>query len=207
MKKLENSYCTQIQSKGKTVYDAPIRIVNKHDLKNYGITWKDCVRLHIGVNETINVYMYKTKDPKLADFFWSELNAEYSRNNHSIRCFVPGKQKIFIECPKCNKCSNLSFCKNTEVRKTNGIEYEEPNDLMSSGEDYPPMTQAESEIIYEDLIASMRKIDPLIAEVFIKYYTWGYNVPEIATELGIDSRTVYYLKKQAEQIRDRQMRL
>lgn len=68
MKKLENSYCTQIQSKGKTVYDAPIRIVNKHDLKNYGITWKDCVRLHIGVNETINVYMYKTKDPKLADF-------------------------------------------------------------------------------------------------------------------------------------------
>lgn len=38
MKKLENSYCTQIQSKGKTVYDAPIRIVNKHDLKNYGIT-------------------------------------------------------------------------------------------------------------------------------------------------------------------------
>ena len=40
--------CAQSQPKEKKLYDAPIRIVNKQDLKNYGITWKDCVRLHIG---------------------------------------------------------------------------------------------------------------------------------------------------------------
>lgn len=68
--------CTQSQPKGKKLYDAPIRIVNKQDLKNYGITWKDCVRLLIGGIETVNVYMSKTDKPKLAKYFWNELNAE-----------------------------------------------------------------------------------------------------------------------------------
>ena len=68
MAKKVKGNCAQSQPKGK--YDAPIRIVNKQDLKNYGITWKDCIRLHIGGIENVNVYMFKTDKPKLAQYFW-----------------------------------------------------------------------------------------------------------------------------------------
>lgn len=95
--------CTQSQPKEKKLYDAPIRIVNKQDLKNYGITWKDCVRLHIGGIETVNVYMSKTDKPKLAKYFRNELNAEHYRNSRGTRCIVPDKKKPLIVCPECNK--------------------------------------------------------------------------------------------------------
>ena len=109
--------CTQSQPKGKKLYDAPIRIVNKQDLKNYGITWKDCVRLHIGGIETVNVYMSKTDKPNLANYFWNELNAEHHRNSRGTRCIVPGKQKPLIVCPECNKCSNCPFGRKPEDRQ------------------------------------------------------------------------------------------
>ena len=84
--------CTQSQPKEKKLYDAPIRIVNKQDLKNYGITWKDCVRLHIGGIETVNVYMSKTDKPNLANYFWNELNAEHHRNSRAIRCILRSRR-------------------------------------------------------------------------------------------------------------------
>lgn len=65
------------------------------------------------------------------------------------------------------------------------------------------MKQAESEIIYTDLIACMRKKGPLIAQVFVMYHTCGFEAQKIADKLGIDNRAVYYLKAQGEQIRDR----
>lgn len=205
MAKTEKGNCAQSQPKGK--YDAPIRIVNKQDLKNYGITWKDCVRLHIGGIETVKVYMFKTDNPKLADCYWKDLNAEHHRNSRSTRCMVPGKQKPLIVCPDCNKCSNCPYGKKPEDRQPRVIEYEVPEDLINSGEEFSSMNQAESEMIYDELIAAMRSKDPLIAEVFTRYHTYGYDAPEIAAELGIDRRTVYYLKQQAEQIRDRMMNL
>ena len=84
--------CAQSQHKEKKLYDAPIRIVNKQDLKNYGITWKDCVRLHIGGIETVNVYMSKTDKPNLANYFWNELNAEHHRNSRGTRCILRSRR-------------------------------------------------------------------------------------------------------------------
>jgi hypothetical protein len=39
------------------------------------------------------------------------------------------------------------------------------------------------------------------------YHTYGCDVSEIAAELGIDKWKEYYLKQQAEQIRDKMMNL
>ncbi len=203
MAKKVKGNCAQSQPKGK--YDAPVRIVNKQDLKNYGITWKDCIRLHIGGIETVNVYMFKTDDPELADFYWKDLNDEHHRNSRGIRCMVPGKQKPLIVCPECNKCSKCPFGKKPEDRQPRVIDYEVPEELINSDEEFSSMSQAESEMIYDELITAMRSKDPLIAEVFTRYHSYGYDAPEIAEELGIDRRTVYYLKQQAEQIRDRLM--
>lgn len=192
----------RINAKGKQVYDAPIRIVDNNDLRNYGITWKDCETLYVGGIEPMNVYMYETDDPKLADSFWKEINVEHHRNCRSTRCLVPGTLKPLIVCPECNKCSHCPYGRKPEDRQPRVIDYEVPEDLMNNSEDFSRMNQAESEMVYDELIAAMRRKNPLIAEVFIRYHTYGYDAPEIAVELGIDRRTVYYLKQQAEQIRD-----
>ena len=54
---------------------------------------------------------------------------------------------------------------------------------MNNSEDFSRMNQAESEMVYDELIAAMRRRDPLIAEVFTRYHTYGYDAPEIAAEL------------------------
>lgn len=197
----------RINAKGKQVYDAPIRIVDNNDLRNYGITWKDCETLYVGGIEPMNVYMYETDDPKLADSFWKEINVEHHRNCRSTRCIVPGKKKPLIVCPECNKCSNCPFGRKPEDRQPRVIDYEVPEDLMNNNDDFSTMNEAESEMIYDEIIAAMCRKDPLIAEVFTRYHTYDCDAPEIAAELGIDKRKVYYLKQQAEQIRDKMMNL
>ncbi len=203
----QSKYKGKINAEGKQVYNAPIRIVDRKDLKNYGITWKDCESFYIGGIEAMNVYMYETEDPMLADCFWKEINVEHHRNCRGTRCIVPGKQKPLIVCPECNKCSNCPFGRQPEERQPRVIDYEVPEDLMNNNDDFSTMNEAESEMIYEELIAAMRRKDPLIAEVFIRYHTYDCDAPEIAAELWIDKRKVYYLKQQAEQIRDKMMNL
>ena len=203
----QSKYKGKINAEGKQVYNAPIRIVDRKDLKNYGITWKDCESFYVGGIEAMNVYMYETEDPMLADCFWKEINVEHHRNCRGTRCIVPGKQKPLIVCPECNKCSNCPFGRKPEDRQPRIIDYEVPEDFMNNNDDFSTMNQAESEMIYEELIAAMRRKDPLIAEVFTRYHTYDYDAPEIAAELGIDMRKVYYLKQQAEQIRDKMMNL
>lgn len=78
---------------------------------------------------------------------------------------------------------------------------------MNNNDDFSTMNQAESEMIYDELIATMHRKDPLIAEVFTRYHTYDCNAPEIVAELGIDKRKVYYLKQLAEQIRVKMMNL
>lgn len=203
----QSKYKEKINAEGKQVYNAPIRIVDRNDLKNYGITWKDCESFYVGGIEAMNVYMYETDDPILADCFWKEINVEHHRNCRGTRCLVPGTLKPLIMCPECNKCSNCPYGRKPEDRQPRVIDYEVPEDLMNNNDDFSTMNEAESEMIYEELIAAMRRKDPLIAEVFIRYHTYDYDAPEIAAELGIDKRKVYYLKQQAEQIRDKMMNL
>ena len=203
----QSKYKGKINAEGKQVYNAPIRIVDRNDLKNYGITWKDCESFYVGGIEAMNVYMYETDDPVLADCFWKEINVEHHRNCRGTRCLVPGTLKPLIVCPECNKCSECPYGRKPEDRQPRVIDYEVPEDLMNNNDDFSTMNEAESEMIYEELIAAMRRKDPLIAEVFTRYHTYDYDAPEIAAELGIDKRKVYYLKQQAEQIRDKMMNL
>lgn len=198
----------RINDKGNQVYDAPIRIVSQKDLRNYGITWDDCETLYVGGIEPMKVYMYETDDPKLADSFWKEINVEHHRNCRGTRCLVPGTLKPLIVCPECNKCSECPYGRKPEDRQPRVIDYDDPEELMSNeGEEFSGMNEAESEMVYDELIAAMRRKDPLIAEVFTRYHTYDCDAPEIAAELGINKRKVYYLKQQAEQIRDRMMNL
>ena len=204
----QSKYKGKINAEGKQVYNAPIRIVDRKDLKNYGITWKDCESFYVGGIEAMNVYMYETDDPVLADCFWKEINVEHHRNCRGTRCLVPGTLKPLIVCPECNKCSECPYGKKNEYRQPRVINYDDPEELMSNeGEEFSEMNEAESEMVYDELIAAMNRKNPLIAEVLVRFHTYDLSAPEIAAELGIDKRKVYYLKQQAEQIRDKMMNL
>ena len=187
----QSKYKGKINAEGKHVYNAPIRIVDRTDLKNYGITWKDCESFYVGGIEAMNVYMYETDDPVLADCFWKEINVEHHRNCRGTRCLVPGTLKPLIVCPECNKCSECPYGRKPEDRQPRVIDYEVPEDLMNNNDDFSTMNEAESEMVYDEIIAAMRRKDPLIAEVFTRYHTYDYDAPEIAAELGIDKRKVY----------------
>ena len=202
MAKKVKGNCAQSQPKGK--YDAPIRIVNKQDLKNYGITWKDCIRLHIGGIETVNVHMFKTDKPKLAKYFWNELNAEHHRNSRGTRCIVPGKQKPLIVCPECNKCSNCPYGKKPEDRQPRVISYEcAENFIYCEVQHEPEINETEMKLDLKTIISAMICKDAEIAKVFIRYIIWGDSVAEIAASFGFPERRVRYLLKLGKGIRDK----
>ena len=171
-------------------------LVNKQDLKNYGITWKDCVRLHIGGIETVNVLMWKFETPEQAAFHWNELNAEHHRNSRGTRCIVPGKQKPFIVCPECNKCSNCPFGRKPEDRQPRVIIYNDPTELDNDGYTDDVDVKLDLEIITKEI----KRKNQLIAEVFSLCIAYGYSISEIAGKLKMPERKVRYLMDQAKEI-------
>lgn len=196
----------ELRNNGREVYAAPIEIEHSEQLVSLGIGWRQCRTWLIG-NERITVHLTPA-DEDTYRFLLGELYARHRDNYRQNRCMIPGKQKPLIICPECNKCSNCPFGRKPEDRQPRIINYDVPEELMSiEGNEFSGMNEAESEMVYDEIIATMRRKDPLIAEVFARYHTYGFDAPEIAAELGIDKRKVYYLKQQAEQIRDKMMNL
>lgn len=67
------------------------------------------------------------------------------------------------------------------------------------------MNEAETEFELDAIIDAMKRKNSDIAEVFVRCYLHGYEISEIASNLGIQERRVRYLLKQGEEIRDRMM--
>lgn len=67
------------------------------------------------------------------------------------------------------------------------------------------MNEAETEFELDAIIDAMKRKNSDIAEVFVRCYLHGYEISEIAFDLGIQERRVRYLLKQGEEIRDRMM--
>ncbi len=65
---------------------------------------------------------------------------------------------------------------------------------------YSALNEAEYELMYADIMVAMNKEDPLIAQVFEMKAGDGLSVREIAKELGITTRQVYYYLKKAQSI-------
>ena len=67
------------------------------------------------------------------------------------------------------------------------------------------MNEAETELELDAIIEAMKRKNSDIAEVFVRCYLHGYEVSEIASDLGMQERRVRYLLKQGEEFRDRMM--
>lgn len=190
---------TEVNEKGEVVYFAPIEIKDKVDLANYGITWDDCEPLPFGTSERKTVYYYPTTNKEIADMFWKELNTKHSKEYRSTRCDdVPGKRKKKIVCPDTNKCSACPYGRKPEDKKAKVISLD---GLAEGGCELPTedreMRAAEARLIFEEVKKMMDEKDENIAKVVILKEVHELKVKEIARELGIDERQVYYCLKQA----------
>lgn len=194
-------YATTKNENGDTIYYAPIEIIDNEDLRNYGITWGDCKTLHFGTSDRVRVYLFPTTNKELADFQWAEINTKHSRGYRSTRCNVPGKRGGLIQCPDTNKCNECPYGRRPEDRKPNTISLDR---LSESGYEEAvedrEMTARLAWMEFERLKVWMDAKDLNIAKAIILKEMHGYKVSEIAEELGIDERQVYYCLQQAKDI-------
>lgn len=196
---------TEVNERGEVVYFAPIVIKDKADLANYGITWDDCEPLPFGMSERRTVYYYPTTNKEMADMFWKELNTAHSKGYRSTRCDdVPGKRKKHIVCPDTNKCSACPYGRKPEEKKAKVISLdglaEEGCEFAAEDRD---IRAAEARMTFEKVKVEMDKKDKNIAEALIRKEVDELKVKEIAEELGIEERQVYYCLKQARDIGER----
>ena len=194
----EFKHRTSIGQNGEILYDCPIEIKTKADLKNYGITWDDCRTLNFHGSEKMTVYFFKTGNRALAEYQWNYLDSQHSAGYRSTRCMIPGKRKDWIKCPDTVSCAN---CPYKLVRKPPAISWD---GLIESG--YEPDAEgsvAESvctKLELAELRRQMDQVDTRLYQAITLKEKYGMSVNEIAKKLGISEPRVYQLLAQVKEI-------
>ena len=197
----EFKHRSYVSENGETLYDAPIEIKDKADMKHYGITIEDCKYLHLGSSQRILVYFYKTTNRAFAEYQWEHINNMHSSGYYSTRCMVPGQRKAFVRCKDTNKCSECPYGRTPDTKQAALISLD---GLVEDG--YEPETcgfveqQAMAKMEYAELRARMDAEDPRIARAFEAKELLGDSVSKIAEDLGVSEPRVYQLLKRAKEI-------
>ncbi|WP_298508561.1 sigma-70 region 4 domain-containing protein [uncultured Ruminobacter sp.] len=183
----------ELRNKGKEVYAAPIEIEHGDQLESLGISWNQCRTWYIG-NERITVHLTPS-DEETYRFLLGELRARHRDDYRNNRCIIPGKYRL-IRCPECNSCRRCPFPEYRDQRQPTVISWDEGIETQSR-----EMAELyEAKVQYEEIRQLMIREDPLIAQVFELKEGSGMTVREIAEELQITSRQVYYYLQKAQDI-------
>lgn len=187
-----------VEADGRTLYTCPVEIKSQADLDNYGITWDDCQTLNFHGSEKVTVYFMKVESRALAEYQWSYLNSKHSCKLNSAMCMIPGKWKQWVRCTDsvfCAKCPHNADCKPPVISwdKLISTGYE-PTDGASLDE------QAMAKLEYQAIRDLMDAEDVRIARSFEMKELMGYDVKEIAAELGVSEPCIYQLLNRVREI-------
>ena len=200
-KSSEFKHRSYVVENGETLYDAPIEIMGKADMDNYGITIEDCKYLHFGSSQKMLVYFYKTTNRAFAEDQWEYVNNLHSSEYLSTRCMVPGKRKAFIRCRDTNKCSTCPYGRTPETKQTALVSWDS---LTDAGYDLATTESVEDAVIakatYEEIRNRMDEEDTRIAQAFEEKELLGDPVKQIAKDLGVSEPRVYQLISRAKAI-------
>ena len=192
---------TSIGENGDLMYDAPIVIQNQDDMKNYGITDKDCRYLHFGTSQKMRVYFFKTTNRAFAEYQWEYINNLHSNSYFSTRCMVPGRRKAYVKCKDTNKCSACPYGRTPDIKQAAEVSWD---GMIDTGFEPAATDSVEGQVIakatYEELREYMDVEDPRIAQAFEAKELLGASVKQIAKELGISEPRVYQLIARAKAI-------
>ena len=197
----EFKHGTTVGENGEILYDAPVVIRDKADMRNYGITDDDCKYLHRGSSERVRVYFFKTTNRAFAEYQWEGLNNLHSSGYYSTRCIVPGTRKPFVKCPDTNKCSECPYGRTPETKQVPVVSWD---GLLDSGWEPAPAESVEHQVMakleYQAIRFLMDAEDPRIALAFEAKELYGDSVKAIAADLGVSEPRVYQLIKRAKAI-------
>lgn len=156
-------------------------------------------------NEGVVHYYFEALVPKsLKAMYESEDNTQIKRDARMNRCLIPGKQKAWIRCPECNKCSE---CPRYADKKAGIISLDQ---YTADGcPEIPAKDNVEETVIYMHVIENLVQIakekrERLVQE--LKLLGEGYEKSELPEMLGISESTMYddikVLKDLAEDLMD-----
>lgn len=192
---------TSIGENGEILYDAPIEIQDQDDMKNYGITDKDCRYIHFGSSQKMRVFFYKTTNRQFAESQWEYINNLHSTGYFNSRCMVPGKRKAYVRCRDTNKCTNCPYDMTPEKRQAAVVSWD---GLVETGWEPVPAESVEHQVLakieYEEIRARMDAEDKKIALAFEAKELLGDSVRKIAQDLGVSEPRVYQLIARAKAI-------
>lgn len=196
---IEAKTLAALKRSGTEVFAAPIEIEHKGQLEALGITWAQCRTWYIG-SDPVTVHLTPA-DEATYKFLLGELRTKHRKKHRKNRCPIPGKLKPLIPCPECNKCSECPFPEYRDKHQANQISYEQ---MLSDGNEVSDnsrfIERLEAKMQYEEIREIMNKEDPLIAQVFEMKVRDYMTVKDIAKELGLKNRQVYYYLSKAEAI-------
>ena len=182
---------------------------NERERRESGFPGENCRYVSFPSGKRALVGFIKTNikpNNDLVKDLWNSISRQLNEWHRNCRCQIPGKHGFLIRCPDSNKCSDCPFGVKAEDRQPTIINWEEPENITCYEEqDNPVMNEAETELELDAIIEAMKRKNSDIAEVFVRCYLHGYEVSEIASDLGMQERRVRYLLKQGEEFRDRMM--
>ena len=185
-----------LEKSGTEVYAAPIEIEHKEQLETLGISWSQCRTWHIG-SEPVTVHLTPA-DKATYKFLVNELRSRHREEYRAKRCMIPGTLKPLIHCPECNRCRECPYPEYRDKHQANQISYEKMLELGDeAGGDTRMIEQLEAKMQYEEIRQMMNKENPLITQVFEMKERDDMSVEDIATELGLTKRQVYYFHTKA----------
>ena len=192
---------TSVGANGELLFDAPVEIKDDADMKNYGITDKDCRFIHFGSSEKVRVYFYRTSNRQFAESQWEYINNQHSAGYFNSRCMVPGKRKAYVRCRDTNKCTNCPYGMTPEKRQAAVVSWD---GLVETGWEPVPAESVEHQVLakieYEEIRARMDAEDKKIALAFEAKELLGDSVRKIAHDLGVSEPRVYQLIARAKAI-------
>lgn len=181
---------TSIGENGQILYDAPVQIRNQADLANYHIQWSDCKTLRFG-GEKITIYFLAVENRELAEYLWASLSTEHTRQYTERRCFIPGKKKAWIRCPRGISCENCpyKYDRKPPVISLDGLE--EVNyqpEVTKSAEEV-----AMEKLQYQEISDLLNAEDDRLAGIFEAKILHEESVKSIASRFGLKEARVYQL--------------
>lgn len=190
---------TRLIHSGTPVFLAPIEIENEDQFEALHITQEHCRTWSIG-SEKVLVHLTPTDEPTYR-YLLNELRSKHRQGYRSVRCMIPGKQKVLIRCPDTNKCSACPFGRKPEDRDPNVISWDELADAGVEPEGHDrTVERLHAKLEYDEIRRRMIAEDPKIALAFEMKERDGMGVAEIANALGVTDRQVYYLLQKARSI-------
>lgn len=195
----EKETLQKLIDEGVEVCAAPVEVESMDQLDTLGITTEDLRTWRFGIDRVV-VHLTPA-DKATAEMLTDDLQKKYCHTFRDNRCRIPGKTKVLIMCPECNKCSACPYPQYRDNQKPKNLSWEV---MQESGyeetENRDPLHDVDVKMELEAVCKEIRAKDPRYLEAIVLKHYFQFTVKEIAERMETTESNVYYYISQAKMI-------